>query len=83
MLRPYPYVTVMGSTTAGAMNSNIYRELPNGWVYRISTGRLWSPEGERVDGKGLSPDIHVPFPAESADPTRDPVLDAAIDILTK
>ena len=83
MLRPYPHVTVIGSKTAGALNSNIYRELPNGWVYRISTGRLWSPEGERVDGEGLSPDIHVPFPAESADPTRDPVLDAAIGILTE
>lgn len=83
MLRTYPHVTVIGSTTAGAMNANIYRELPNGWVYRISTGRMLSSEGERVDGKGLSPDIHVPFPAESADPTRDPVLDAAINILTE
>lgn len=83
ILRTYPHVTVIGSTTAGAMNANIYRELPNGWVYRISTGRVLSSEGERVDGKGLSPDIHVPFPAESAAPTRDPVLDAAIKTLTE
>lgn len=53
-MRVLPNVTVIGDSSGGSMGSPFYRELPNGWAYRL-------PRALRIDyNKILYEDIGIP-----------------------
>ncbi len=65
MLKSLPNATIMGETTFGIFSEGILRMLPNGWIFTLSTQRLYTPTGEFYEQKGIAPDIEVlPDPDE-------------------
>ncbi len=79
-LRQLPHVTVIGNPTAGALGSPRRGQLPNGWVYRLTTEKLVSVDMISYEGTGIPPDIAVSL-SDSSD-AEDPVLEKGIEILT-
>lgn len=82
MMKAFPNVTVVGDTTAGGSGNPIFRELPNGWEYRLSTWLVAEPETfDVLEGKGLPPDIQVDISKKDSIANIDTILERAIDIL--
>ncbi len=80
-MKLFPYVRIVGDVTAGSMAPNMYRELPNGWVYRISIGKWFSADHVMYEGVGIPPDIHVEVPSSDEVIKKDPVIEMAIQLL--
>jgi len=80
-MRVFPRVTVIGDYTGGGSGNPIYRELPNGWVYRLSRWQSFTPSREIYEEIGLRPDIRLDISGEDQAAGRDTILDRAIAIL--
>ncbi len=80
MAKAIPQCTVIGDTTSGSFGGcPIWRELPNGWLYRMPTCVQLSPDGEYFGVEGIPPDI-LQWDEDEAD-RKDPLLEKAIDYL--
>ena len=80
-MRVFPHVTVIGDITGGGAGNPILRELPNGWVYRLSRWQELTPEMEMYEGIGLMPDVLVGILEEDLAAGRDTILETAITTL--
>ena len=78
-MKQFSYVTVLGDFTSGASANNIFRELPNGWIYRLSVQEWLSVDNVSHEGVGIPPDIRV-SPSD-ADMEKDAVIEMAIQLL--
>ncbi len=82
MMMVFPYVRLVGDTTNGSIGGHpITRELPNGWIYRMSTGRFYSNEYISYEGVGIPPDIAVTISETDSLSGIDTILETAIQIL--
>jgi len=76
-----PNVTIVGDTTGGGVGNPVFRELPNGWTYRLSTEMEADAQGRIIEGVGVFPDVPVlTTPADSANGI-DTMLEKGIDII--
>jgi hypothetical protein len=80
-MRVFPNVTLVGDTTTGGIGNPVYRELPNGWSYRLSTSIGALADGSIIDGKGIVPDVTI-IPLKT-DTTTDIMLEKAIGVIMK
>lgn len=71
-------VLVVGDTTGGGSGFPMYRELPNGWTYRLSRWISYDPTGRPFEGVGLVPDEVLAF---ETDDFTDSILDRALELL--
>ncbi len=71
-------VTVVGDTTGGGSGFPMFRELPNGWLYRLPRWIAYDVEGRTFEGVGLAPDELIVFEATSG---TDLILERAIELL--
>ena len=81
VMRAFPHVTVIGDITGGGAGNPILRELPNGWVYRLSRWQELTPEMEMYEGIGLVPDVLVGILDEDLAAGKDTILETAIATL--
>lgn len=81
-MKRFPHVRIIGDFTSGDLASNIYRELPNGWIYRISVEKKFSVEQVLYEGVGIPPDIHVVVSPDDIAKEKDPVIETAIQLLS-
>ncbi len=58
-MRQAPNVTTVGDTTGGGVGHPLYRELPNGWTYRLSESLTYTPDRTLAEGVGLAPQVFV------------------------
>lgn len=56
-MRQLPHVKIVGDTTGGGSGNPIYRELPNGWIFRLSSWIAAGPDEVPFEGIGLYPDV--------------------------
>jgi carboxyl-terminal processing protease len=79
----FPNVKLVGDTTAGDLGDPVYRELMNGWSYRLSTSIGAMANGYIIDGKGIVPQFLVVTSQEDAKPenNRDPMLEKSIEVI--
>jgi hypothetical protein len=76
-----PHVTIVGDTTGGGVGAPIYRELPNGWTYRLST-RYYADAQQRImEGVGIFPDVPTVTTAADSANGIDRILEKGIDII--
>jgi C-terminal processing protease CtpA/Prc len=54
-----PQALVVGDTTGGGSGRPIYRELPNGWTFRLSQWIEYDLEGRSFEGVGIPPDSTI------------------------
>lgn len=81
MMQVFPYLKFIGDTTAGAIGGHpITRELPNGWLYRMSTGLYYSPDNINYEGVGTPPNIAVVISETDSLNGKDTILEAAIEL---
>jgi hypothetical protein len=77
-----PNVTVVGDTTGGGVGAPVYRELPNGWTYRLST-RYYADAQQRImEGVGIFPDVSVITTVADSSNGIDKILEKGIEIIT-
>lgn len=69
---------VFGTTSAGMALPSIIESLPNGDRIQFATADLTAPDGQRLEGLGVTPDEVVPLTREALLEGRDPVIDAAV-----
>ncbi len=74
-------VKIIGDTTLGAFGNSIWRELPNGWSYRMTTTLTADKNGNVYEGKGIPPNITMWISKEDSTNGIDKILETAIDIL--
>ena len=70
---------VFGERSGGQALPALMLRLPNGDVLMHVFANLLTPEGVRVEGRGVVPDVEVPLHREALLEGRDPVLEAAIE----
>ncbi|HSH21355.1 MAG TPA: S41 family peptidase [Candidatus Caenarcaniphilales bacterium] len=73
---------LVGEQTFGKGTIQEWKELPGAGGYRLSVRKWLTPDQRWTHGQGLTPDIVVEPPAEP-EPGSDPVLDRALELLTK
>ena len=80
-MKALPNVTVVGDTTGGGVGSPVYRELPNGWTYRLSTRYYADAQRRIMEGVGIFP--HIPILTTSADSSNgiDRILEKGIELI--
>lgn len=74
-------VTIVGDTTSGAFSDVVPRELPNGWIYRVSIGGWRDAAGKSYEGKGFPPTIVIKNDSTDVANGKDDVLIKAMAIL--
>lgn len=80
-MRALHHVTVIGDFTGGGAGNPIFRELPNGWAYRLSRWQELTSEMTQYEGIGLMPDILIGITEEDRAAGRDTILDTAISFV--
>ncbi|WP_339814450.1 S41 family peptidase [uncultured Imperialibacter sp.] len=80
-MRLFPQVTIVGDTTGGGSGNPILRELPNGWVFRLSSWIAADPDNNTYEGIGLVPDIPVTMVAQNSLDDTDYALLEALRVL--
>lgn len=76
-----PNTVVVGDTTGGGSGNPLWRELPNGWTFRVPRWIEWGVRDSVYEGVGLGPDTLVQFTATSDVLDTDPILGTAVDLL--
>lgn len=77
-MRELPQVVSFGDTTGGGLGNPVFRELPNGWLYRFPVWIETTTDGERLEGKGIPPDVPVTFTTDDFVLGFDTIMRAAI-----
>ena len=80
-LKTQGHVQIVGDTTAGGLGFNAWRELPNGWTYRLTTTLTSDKDRVSYEGRGIPPDQVVLFSVEDLENGIDPQLERAIELL--
>jgi len=80
-LRDNHRAVLVGETTFGKGSVNHLRELPDGGAIYITIARWLTPNGEQIEGIGLTPDIQVTPSEDDITADRDVQLYRAIDYL--
>ncbi len=76
-----PHATIVGDTTGGRVGAPVYRELPNGWSYRLSTRYYADAQRRIMEDVGISPDVHVLTTAADSAKGIDRILEKGIEII--
>ncbi len=73
--------TLVGNVTYGKGSINIIRELSGGSALYVTTARWLTPDGNLIEGVGLTPDFEVEITDEDVLNGRDPQLEFAIEYI--
>lgn len=73
-----PNVTMVGDTTGGGSAIPLVRELPNGWLLRISNTQIMMPSGRDFQNTGLYPDTPIWITSEDEEKGIDTILEKAM-----
>jgi len=82
-MRELPNVTIVGDTTGGGTGNPVYRELPNGWTYRLSTAYAETVDHIIVDGYGIIPDVTIQTSVADSIAGVDKILEKGLEIIKK
>ncbi len=75
------HVTFVGDTTSGAFSDAIRRDMPNGWIYRMSVAEVRTHDGTCWEGIGYPPDVVVQNDPTDVTNGIDEALEKAIELL--
>ena len=73
---------IVGANTPGAIESTASFYLPNGSRVFIESASFRLPNGEEIGNSGVKPDVEIEAGWDEVLPDADPVLDAAIELLS-
>ena len=73
---------IVGTNTPGAIESTASFYLPNGSRVFIESASFRLPNGDEIGNSGVKPDVEVEAGWDEVLPDADPVLDAAVELLS-
>lgn len=76
-----PDVTTLGGVTGGGSGNPIFRELPNGWTFRLSSWQMVDANFNYIEEVGIAPDEEIFNPTTFANSGIDRILERAIALL--
>ena len=79
-MKAFPHVIQVGDTTGGGLGAPAGFELPNGWGYRFSVSRTFSPSGENWED-GVPPDVVVWMDPENEAKGIVDIMEKAIEVI--
>lgn len=79
-MKAFPHVIQVGDTTGGGLGAPAGFELPNGWGYRFSVSRTFSPGGDNWEN-GIPPDVVVWMDPVHEAQGIDDIMEKAIDLI--
>jgi len=82
-LQDHGRAKLVGTPTFGKGSVQRPFELGDGSELRVTIALWYTPNNQRIQGRGLTPDIEVPWPEEDRrdDPEQDPQLQRAVEYL--
>ncbi|ARV61592.1 peptidase S41 [Nostocales cyanobacterium HT-58-2] len=72
---------VVGSKTTGAVVAGRPFLMPDGSFLYLAVSNVFINDNQRLEGKGVTPDINIPFPleyAQGADPQKERAIEAVL-----
>lgn len=75
--------TVVGETTAGAVLPSVFEKLPTGYLFQYAISDYRSPKNILIEGRGVTPDVHVQQTRAALLAGNDAQLDEALKLLQK
>lgn len=79
-MKAFPHVIQVGDTTGGGLGAPAGFELPNGWGYRFSVSRTFSPQGDNWEN-GVPPDVTVWMDPIHEAKGIDDIMEKAIELI--
>ena len=76
-----PHVTTVGQATGGSTGQPLRVDLPGGGRAAICAKRDTFVDGREFVGSGVRPDVQIELTVEDVQQGRDPVLEAAVELL--
>jgi len=73
--------TIIGAKSFGKGSVQQMKALSGGGELKVTIARWYRPNGENIDGKGVSPDKEVKMTEEDYKNGRDPQKDAAVEFI--
>ncbi len=80
-LKGLEHVSVVGDTTAGGLGNNVWRELVNGWNYRMTISLTTDKNGISFEGTGIPPDEVVWISKADSVAGTDTQIEMAIELI--
>lgn len=80
-LKDYGRATLIGEKTFGKGSVQLIYELSDDSRLHVTVAKWFTPDGNAIDGTGLTPDIEVPLTEDDRAAGRDPQLERAISFL--
>jgi carboxyl-terminal processing protease len=80
-LQDYDRATLVGEKTFGKGSVQLIYELSDSSRLHVTVAKWFTPEGNAIDGTGLTPDVEVLITEEDRAQGRDPQLERAISLL--
>lgn len=80
-LQEQGYATLVGASSFGKGSVQELVNLPSGSSLKVTIARWLTPNGRSISNGGLTPDVAVARTIEDRAASRDPQLDAAIEVL--
>ena len=80
-LQEQGYATLVGASSFGKGSVQELVNLPSGSSLKVTIARWLTPNGRSISNGGLTPDVAVARTIEDREASRDPQLDAAIEVL--
>lgn len=81
VLQDHGRATIVGRKTAGAVLASRFYRLPDGGELQLSREDYVAPNGRRIEGQGIMPDIVVPRTLDDVRRGIDPDLEVALRTL--
>jgi carboxyl-terminal processing protease len=81
-LKDHERATIVGRPTAGAVLASWFYSLPDGGELQLSREDYIAPNGRRIEGNGVEPNIVVTRTLADIRTGRDPDLETALRVLT-
>ncbi len=82
-LKEYNAASVVGEKTYGKGTVQTMIDLNNGTLLKVTIQRWYTPKGNNIDKKGITPDEIVSLTKDDVNANKDPQLDAARTRLAK
>lgn len=77
-LKDYGKATIIGETTYGKGVVQQLVNLSNGTLLKVTTAHWYTPNGNTINGTGITPDIEIVRTYDDINKNRDPQLDKAL-----
>ena len=82
-LQDHGAAQIVGEQSFGKGSVQSLEQLGGGAQLKVTIARWYTPKGKNIDKGGIKPDVAVKLTNEDFEASRDPQLDAALEILRK